>query len=272
MTRARVRAAYVDQLEERLSSRDRAIIEAIGRVRVMTGGQIERLIFPSLAQPSRSVVRRRVLARLVSWRILTTLDRRIGGTGAGSQSLIFALDTAGQLLVRRWHGGQVADGQRIRRPWTPGRMFLTHSIEITELYVRLVEAVRVGGGFEVRTFVAEPIAWVPNGLGGWLKPDAYVVLATAAFAECTWLEVYRAGVSVPTVRRKLRAYVDFAARGQAGPDGVMPRVVITMPDEQRRSAVAECIDQLPGAPAGLFSVVVYDATIPLLTTAPLAND
>ena len=45
------------------------------------------------------------------------------------------------------------------------------------------DGVRLGG------FDAEPAAWWPNGLGGWLKPDAYVRLASGNFVDHWWIEV-----------------------------------------------------------------------------------
>jgi hypothetical protein len=236
-------------------------VEEIGKVRVATGRQVERLVFHGLGQSTRSVVRRRVLARLVSWRVLTTLARRIGGAHGGSAGLVFALDAAGQLLLRYWNGERLAEGQRVRRPWTPGRMFLDHTLSVSELYVRLVEASRVYG-FELITFLAEPASWSPNGLSGWLKPDAYVVLSSQQFHDSWWVEVDRATETVPTVRHKLTTYLDFVARGQVGPGEVIPRVLITVPDEQRRAVVAACAEQFPSAPAGLFTVMTFDAAVP----------
>ncbi|GAA2734106.1 replication-relaxation family protein [Actinocorallia aurantiaca] len=126
-------------------------------------------------------MRRRVLARLVSGRVLVTLARRVGGVRAGSQGLTYALDTAGQLLMQRWHGVSDSAPSRIRRPWTPGQLFLAHSLDVSELYVRLVEVARLHGAFAVERFDAESAAWVENGLSGWLKPDAYVVLVGRSF-------------------------------------------------------------------------------------------
>ncbi|MFL6072791.1 MAG: replication-relaxation family protein [Mycobacteriales bacterium] len=269
MRRRRVGAGYVEWLAEELSERDRAVVRAVVRVRVLTGQQIERLLFTNLEQPSRSVVRRRVLARLVAQRLLTTLERQIGGTGGGSAGLIFALDSAGRQLLRRWDGQR--GGGRVRRPWTPSSLFLKHTLAISEVYVRLVEASRAER-FTVETFRTEPASWQADGFGGWLKPDAYVVLATRTAAEASWLEVDRGTESIPALRRKLRAYLDFVVRGQTGPDGVVPRVAITVPDEQRYDAVAACVAQLGETPAGLFAVVEYGQAVAHLVGQLLAPD
>jgi hypothetical protein len=262
MTGQRVNGAYVEQIAGDLSDRDCAVIASVGQARVLTGAQLERLHFSTLDRPSRSVVRRRVLARLVSLRVLTTLEpRRIGGARSGSQGLVFALDSAGQQLIRMWHGSQSeSGGQRVRRPWTPGLLFLHHTLAVSELYVRLVEASRTHP-FDLDTCQVEPACWWPNGLNGWLKPDAYLVLSTTEFRDSYWLEVDRATETIPTVRRKLSAYLDFVNRGQLGPDRNIPRVLVTVPDQRRLDAAEACARGFTNAPDGLFTVVLYERAV-----------
>ncbi|WP_163513549.1 replication-relaxation family protein [Fodinicola acaciae] len=231
--RQRVREQYVDWLNDRLSSRDRAILTTLAKIRVATGEQLERLHFAELAGRSRTVVRWRVLKRLVDWRVLVPLQRRIGGSLHGSAKLVFALDTAGQRLT--------AHEASQRRPRLPGERFLAHTLDVSELYVQLREAAH-SDGFEVSAFQTEPGCWVADGLGSWLKPDAYAVLSTETHDDDWWLEIDRATEHLPTLRRKLAAYVDFARRGQLAPSGVMPRVLVTVPDKERREAVASLID------------------------------
>jgi Replication-relaxation len=234
----RVRTRHVEWVRERLGERDRAILASVARLRLVTGRQLERLHFLDVAPASRARVRRRVLARLVAWRVLMTLERRIGGVRAGSSGLVFALDAAGAWLAR------LDDhGDRMRRAEPPGVAFAGHTLAVSELYVSLTEMVSTVG-VEVTAFEAEPRSWWPNGLGGWLKPDAYVSLATADYADAWWVEVDRGTEHLPTIRAKLKAYLDFAQRGQVGPSGVMPRVLVSVPDERRREAVESVIRRL----------------------------
>jgi hypothetical protein len=188
-----------------------------------------------------------VLARLVAWRVLTTLERRIGGVRAGSSGLVYALDSAGVWLSAG------TDGQGIRRSELPGVAFVGHTLAVSELYVSLVELGRAEH-VELSEFVTEPRSWWPNGLGGWLKPDAYLSLATADYADAWWIEMDMGTEHLPTIRRKVRAYLDFAQRGQVGPSGVMPRVLVSVPDERRRAAVARVIRGLPDPAAELMHV------------------
>jgi hypothetical protein len=93
--------SHVEWVAQRLSYRDWQIVETVNVVRLLTGKQIERLFFCDLQSGrSRIASRSRTLHRLVDWRVLVTLPRRIGGAGRGSTTLAFALDSTGQRLVR----------------------------------------------------------------------------------------------------------------------------------------------------------------------------
>jgi hypothetical protein len=246
MTARHLSRAAVERLCEGLSGRDQAVLHDLARVRVLTGVQLTRLHFTDLSATSRERTRRRVLARLAVRDLVTTLERRIGGARAGSAGLVYALGVAGQHVVQFLAQDDEQPVKRPRQPWTPGRLFLAHSLAVSELYVRLVEAAR-SGALELRAYEAVPASWVPDGLGGWLKPDAYVVLGADDVEDSWWVEVDRATESLPTMKRKLRTYLDFVQRGQFGPDGVVPRVLITVPDDKpkRHADIKELFAHLP---------------------------
>ncbi|MGH8902642.1 MAG: replication-relaxation family protein [Egibacteraceae bacterium] len=244
--RQRVRAALVVALAEQLTERDWQVMETVNRLRLLTGVQLERLHFAELSGKSRSVVRWRVLKRLVDWRVLVPLPRRVGGGSRGSSQLAYALDTAGERLLRLRRNLR-QDQQRIRRPGSPGERFVQHTLAVSELYVEIVERSRVDG-FTVAEFLAEPAAWWPNGIGGWMKPDAYLALSVAEVTDHWWIEVDLATEAVPTLRGKFLAYTDFAHRGQLGPAGVLPRVLVTVPNEYRQQVMNSVVAGLP-APA-----------------------
>lgn len=156
----RVRTQHVEWVAERLSERDWAVIEAVNRLRIMSGQQLERLLFHSLSSSrSRIVTRSRVLLRLTAWRVLVPLERRVGGHGRGSSGQLYALDSAGQRLLA---ARQAADGMvpRLRRPGTPGERTVRHTVAGAELAVSLVELGRVEG-FTVANYLTEPAAWWP---------------------------------------------------------------------------------------------------------------
>lgn len=250
----RVRQAHVEWVAERLSERDRAIVASVHRLRCLTGIQLERLHFLDLSFSTRSRIRRRVLARLVAWRVLTTFERRIGGVRAGSAGLAFALDSAGQQLATR------ESGAGVRRPRQPSVTLLSHTLAVAELYVRLVELSRADG-FTVAAFATEPDCWRPLPFGGWLKPDAYLKLSTEAVSDHWWIEADKGTEHLPVLRRKVLAYLDFGHAGGLGPGGVLPRVLFTVPNEARRQAVAQLIDKLP-EPAAKFAYVANEQQAP----------
>jgi len=256
VTAQRVTWAEVERLAARLSARDWRLVGDLARVRVATGSQLTRLQFHDLSPLTRDRVRRRVLTRLNNWHVVTMLERAVGGVRAGSAGAVYALGTAGQRLSQLAAANSLSMS-RVRRPWTPSALFLNHSLAVAELYVQLIERTR-SASFTVSHFEAEPMCWWPNGLGGFVKPDAFLVLSSNKYDELAWLEVDRGTESLPTVKRKLNEYLDFVARGQLGPRDVQPYVVVTTPDTKRRDALRQLVASLPHVPEELFTVVRHD--------------
>jgi hypothetical protein len=250
----RVRTSHVAWVAERLSERDRAIIGSVARLRLATSVQLERLHFHDLAASARARVRRRVLARLVTWRVLMTMPRRIGGIRAGSSGLVFALDSAGQHL-------SIAGTGSARRPREPSLALLGHTLAVSELYVALVELSQRTGGFQVSDYQTEPACWHANGFGGWLKPDAYLKLSTEQFDDYWWIEADKGTEHLPTIRRKLQTYLDHVHSGGSGPEGITPRVLVMVPGEERWAALAELVRHLPD-PAGKLLHVATESHAP----------
>lgn len=238
----RVSQAHIDWLLDRLSDRDWRILRDFSRARLLTGQQLERLAFADLTGRSRAVVRWRVLKRLVAWRVLAPLPRRVGGAARGSGSTVYVLDSAGQRLVRMQD--DVQTHVQPRRPGVPGERFVRHVQAVSELYVQLVEATRAGT-LVLDDFRAEPLAWIPDGLGGWLKPDAFVSVSAGDVSDDYFVEIDLATEHIPTLRRKIDSYLDFYVRGQLGPNGVMPKVLFVVPDDRRQAALQLMLDRLP---------------------------
>ena len=159
-----------------------------------------------------------------------------------------------RLLVRR--GLAEAEPKRVRRPGAPGERSLRHLLAVSELYVDLVDQMRRGGQTAC-TFKAEPGSWWPNGRRGWLKPDAYVVLERERARDHWWVEVDLATESLPTVRGKVQAYLEFQARGERSPDDVTPWVLISTMTRPRCDAIRRMVRRLPGAEE-LVTVVESD--------------
>lgn len=252
-TPARVRPAYATTLAERMSAKDWEILSTVNRLHLLTGLQLDRLFFDHLSGHSRTVTRSRTLSRMVAWRVLQRLPRRIGGSRRGSSVAVYALDSAGQLLLGLRNHSALAKAV-VRKPHPPSERFTTHILAVSELFVSLTSAHRADT-LELRDFIAEPSSWWPNGLGGYLKPDAYFVLSNGAVDHLWWAEIDMATESMPTVQRKLAAYLDFLKRGQLGPLHAMPRVLIAAPNEVRQARIDSALCRLKPPASQLFHVV-----------------
>jgi hypothetical protein len=259
----RVRAGHVAWVQERLSERDWKILEIVNRLRLVTGWQLERLFFVDLTPRSRIVTRSLSLSRLTTWRVLYRLPRRIGGAMRGSSVAVYALGPAGQRLLMQ-RANENGTAARVRTS-VPSERFVQHILAVSELYVRLVEAER-DGVFVLRQFITEPSCWWPNRRGNWLKPDAFFVLSNGKVDHLWWLECDKATESLPTIARKLGTYLDFVRRGQVGPRGAVPRVLVTVPSEARAAAIAGIVRRLPSPADELFTAAVErDALLALLS-------
>jgi hypothetical protein len=242
-----------------LSGRAQAILEDLLRVRLLTGRQLERLHFHNLSTDNaRGSARRRSLGRLVAAQLVTTLPRRVGGERAGSRGLVYQLTARARRLL-------ATSESRIRQPWPIGWPFVQHTLDVAELYVRLREQDRAGR-LRLLHFEAEPASWYRSG-NQVLKPDAFAVLETSRWEEHYWLEVDRATESLPALRRKLAHYVEAAsAPRSAGPLGVTPRVLVTVPTVARRAALQQLLAGLPEPASQLIRVELFEGAF--LTEPP----
>lgn len=266
MKSARVTAPYVEQLAASLSARDLALVETLDRLRVATPSQLQRLHFTAGTKAANARQTWRRLRALTEARVITVLERRIGGGLGGSSQAVLALDTAGQRLASACGP---AGGRRLRRPWTPGNQFLAHAVAVTELYVELRECERTGRG-ELLAFDAEPQCWRRfTGVGGasvWLKPDAFVRWGRGELEYLSFVEVDRATASAPTVARKLEMYRRYWQTGREQKRfGAFPRVVLLTTAEHRRAALADAVTRQPADARSLYRIDLYEDAMRLLT-------
>lgn len=258
--RAVIGGRQLERLVDQLSPRDRRILLDLGRVRMLSGNQLTRLHFNNPSIHTRERLRRRVMQRLIDLGLVATLERQIGGVRAGSAGLVYALAAGGQRVLPQVGADDAAVPARARRPWTPGVMFLSHSLAMSELYVQLREIERAGR-LELADYRTEPASWLANSLGGFIKADAYLLIRLADVEDAWAVEVDRATESISTLRRKLLAYVDFANAGQVGSDGVTPRVLVTVPTTKRLDAVNALVTELPEPASQLIYVALFDRAV-----------
>jgi hypothetical protein len=262
MTSSRITEAKARVVEDRLGDRDLQIVRTLARVRVATVRQLERLCFAGPSPLSSARRCQRTLERLTEWRVVARLDRRIGGTRAGSAGFVYGLDAAGQWIAGR---AGPAGGSRPRRPWTPSRPFLGHALAVSEVYVRLSEVARLGA-FEIEAFEGEPACWRAfNGAGGelvFLKPDAYIRLGTEELTEQTFVEVDCGTESSVALARKCDRYRLYWSSGrEQRRHGVFPRVLWLVQDQRRHDQLIDVIGRQPAEAWRLFRVALFDESV-----------
>ncbi|MCA1701744.1 MAG: replication-relaxation family protein [Actinobacteria bacterium] len=241
----RQRRSTLSRVAAELSERDWAILQSLGRVRLLTARQLERLHFREGSPLTQARRARRTLARLTNLQLLHRLDRRIGGLQAGSSGFIYGLSGWGQRLLS---APGPAGGSRRRREWEPSAAFQDHVLAVSELYVQLVEAA-TAGTIELLGFDAEPACWRSfQGLGGEalvLKPDAFVITAKGPYEYVSFVEVDRSTEGPAVLKRKAALYRTYWQAGGSPELDVFPQVVYLVPDARRLRAVAAVLGAVP---------------------------
>ncbi len=257
------------QLRSRLSERDLAVLDDLGRVRLLTGRLIQRLHFEEGSPLTSARKTRSTLQRLSEMGVVTRLERRIGGVRAGSSGYLYGLGALGQKVM---DVGGPAGGSRHRRPWEPSRWFAEHVLAVSELFVELREAERARRT-ELLGFDAEPAAWRQwAGLGGEpqiLKPDAYVELGLSdgdeCFEELAFVEVDRSTESQTVIKREALVYVDYWRSGtEQTKSGVFPRVLWLADTDQRADQITATLARLAPDTWQLFQVGTIEHGVDLL--------
>ncbi|OEJ41212.1 hypothetical protein AR457_10150 [Streptomyces agglomeratus] len=252
---------YLNQLGPQLTERDLAIIFEVGRFKLMSGGQLERLFFADCSDTSRARNRQAVLRRLTGHRVLARLgQRRVGGAQRGSASYLYTLDVAGQHLAQ-------STSSRPRRPYSWYEPTVAHLLAVAELYVNLTEAAR-GGRFTLLDFQAEPYCWRSFGHRT-LKPDAFLQLGVIhpdgrRRKGSFFIEVDRANQYGTKIETKLPQYLAYYQHHrQAEPEQSFPRIVFLAPHEQRANYLRRLVAGRP-AERRLFTAGLLDDPLGVL--------
>jgi hypothetical protein len=244
MTRSRLRSNVVD--------RDLDLLRFVFEVGVADARQLERLAFPPGHGSALSAARRarRTLARLTDHRLLTRLERRVGGVRAGSSGYLYQVATAGRQVL----------GVPGRVRFEPADRFIDHALAAAELHVQLVEAQRVGTISDVaighereamRRFAT------PSGIER-LRPDLLVEVTTADGWELRWfIEIDRGTEHLSTILRKCQTYERYWRSGrEADRHDVFPRILWSVPDDKRARAIEAAIAQSRKVTSDLHRIAV----------------
>lgn len=224
-------------LGEQLTERDKAILRALRKHRLLTTTQIRRWQFVDGFSSPTAALRacQRVLSRLEGHRLVVRLQQRVGGVRRGSDSVVWQLAHVGDRLL------SIIDGEDRRYVREPGRAFVKHTVATSELAVQLVEAERQGH-IEHLELVAEPDTWRKFvghlGRAEILKPDLTAIVANHEYEDHWAIECDRATEHPPEIVRQAKRYERFQATGAYQREhGLFPAVLWVVPDEVRLKAL-----------------------------------
>ena len=244
------------------------LLALVAAHRFATTTQLARLTtleYASWASALRQTQRH--LASLAQQRLLTSLERRVGGWQGGSAVTIWAATTRGQRLVAA-EGEEV---QRRQRPREVSTTFLDHLLAITEVRTSIEEAVRQQTDTEAAVAL-EPDCWrtalSPSGQPQVLRPDLAVTITSPSYEDRYLVEVDRATENPGRVIATCWRYQEHEA--QAGGGGVFPLVVWLVPTDRRRHRLERAIAHSTGLLRDLFCVIRLDQLPTLIHGGPAA--
>ena len=246
------------------------LLALVAAHRFATTTQLSRLTALEYASPASALRQtQRHLASLAQQRLLTNLERRVGGWQGGSAVTIWAATTRGQRLVAADEGeGEVPRRQRPREVSTT---FLDHLLAITEVRTGIEEAVRQEADTEVAVAL-EPDCWrtalSPSGQPQVLRPDLAVTITSPAYEDRYLVEVDRATENPGRVIATCWRYQEHQA--QVGDDDVFPLVVWLVPGDRRRLRLERAIAHSSGLLRDLFRVIRLDQLPTLIHGGPAA--
>lgn len=266
MTNSRSDRQDLQRISSQLSERDWAIVRFLRQHRYATTSQLRRMFFREHASQSaatRACVR--VLDRLLTQRILTRLDRRVGGVRHGSASFVWCLDVLGDRLTRE-------PSQARRRYHEPSFAFLAHTLTMTDVHVQLAEAASTDA-FQLTAVQVETEAWrpyvAPGGAQRLLKPDLMITISSDAYDDHWYLEVDLGTESLPVLLRKCIAYEDYRRTGRPQAEhGVFPRILWLLPTRGRVARFSAAITADPRLPDRLFTCITTGELLPTIHNPP----
>jgi len=249
------------------------LLALVAAHRFATTTQLARLTALEYAS-SASALRQtqRHLASLAQQRLLTSLERRVGGWQGGSAVTIWAATTRGHHLVAA-ENGEDEEVPRRQRPREVSTTFLDHLLAITEVRTSIEEAVRQEADTEAMVSL-EPDCWrtalSPSGQVQVLRPDLAVTITSPAYEDRYLVEIDRATENPGRVIATCWRYQEHQATSQASDDGVFPLVVWLVPTDRRRHRLERAIAHSTGLLRDLFRVIRLDQLPTLIHGGPAA--
>ena len=265
----RVGKLGLDQIRMSLTARDLRIVAALKQHRFLTTSHLERLHFDDHATPlSAGRSARRVLAKLKTLGVLTSLPRSLGGVRGGSSQYVWHLTPVGERLVST---------QTERRVREPSTAFLDHELGIASIHVDLIDAERAGK-LRLITFTTEPRCWRPfPGSGGQvitLKPDFFAVVAAHPEYESLLFGEYdRSTESTKTIAKKAKVYESYWRTGiEERRSGGFPQVLWIAPDATRLTRIRHELGRTASVTMALHAFTTPGQVVEAITADHAEDD
>jgi hypothetical protein len=255
------------ELADRLPERELEILEQVERFRLLRSDQVRRLFFSDVESESGGArLCRRALAHLADKGLLRQLERRVGGTRAGSSGHLYTTTAAGKRLLAYRSGVGIPSNRGVHEP---GSAFVSHTLQVAELYVALVERERAGE-LEVVSFETEPVCWrtytTPVGASATLKPDALVCVASGEYEYASFAEVDLGTEGRGALIRKAYSFLYYYRTGrEQAKEGVFPRVVWIASTKTRAEFLVGVFTGLPDETRRLFVCAHVNDAVAALT-------
>jgi hypothetical protein len=261
----------LDILKDRLTDRDYKLLRDVEKFRLLSTKHIQRLHFdpvhPTPTASARSCIR--TLSRLRDALVLKSLERRIGGARAGSAGFVWYVGPVGERILRSLDPPVVSGRHNYREP---SRHFVEHTLAISELAVRIIEAGR-HDELEVLKVQAEPASWQQSlskfGTTLTLKPDLRLVTGSGDYEHHWFIEVDMASEHMPVIMRQCAAYEAFRATGRyQATHGLFPAVLWVVPGSARAEAIRAAVAATAGLDPALFRVCITDEYLEVVASLP----
>jgi len=245
-----------------LSERDKAILRSLLNLRYLLTSQVRRLHFAESATPAAGLrATNRTMSKLQGYGIITSLERRIGGVRAGSNSYVWTLTESGANML---HLNDESYTQR-KRVYEASLYFVRHTLEVAEVYIQLTEVCKRNQLGITKTEL-EPSCWRGHtgvdGKPATLKPDMFAVIDSGKYEDSFFIEVDLATESPVVVLDKCKRYAFYCKTGiEQKQYGVFPLVVWLVYNANRKAKLQQYITEcreIPEASKGIFIVIMPD--------------
>lgn len=277
MSQNRLGTRSVPALRALLTERDEAVLRTVFEHKFLTTKQICTLHFSTHASYGSAIrACTRVLNRLEGHRLLHRLERPVGGRGGGSTSFVWALDAAGDRLMRAEFNKESRG-----RTYEPTTLFLVHTLAIVDVRIMFEELAR-SGQIELLKVLTEPYNWRTSlgraGTAQIVKPDLYAMTASGDYEDAWFIEVDRGTESMSTLVRKSLIYQrHYESGSEQEALGIFPLVVWLIGSQRRRERLAADIAADTRLNAALFRIIAPDELPALIadpssTPAAVRND